>query len=670
MSFMRVLSLVVPLRREISPSAVGVLRDHGSDANSVLTRLACVVNNSLQFVHAVSVYQLRTLVLLTNEFDNDDNNAGAGVPPFHVSIVVIPSPRHTGAPSVSVVAELNIEMAMLAQRRHTYWCWQLASLLELSWGAATNPALHSIHNSTSDLMDTLRLRMDTPHSASLPWYHRADASCWIQGGEILLRPPCDTRGVVVRGGDRSLVLHYVRQMPVSGAVLIVAPSPVLRYWWQCATQNDDNVVCRVAHEMLHASVLNETFGLVVWDAVQSFPLHCTINRPRVRFNLVLAQPENGVANTRTEHSLCRLLGMSQMQIQSMLLPPASMVIHSPEHYDGVTQLHFRHVRVPNDLRTLMDNLMHVEAHAHALLDDLPNVVQHKDRQATMFGTALSPDNVDDVLPGAACPMCEIESRCGDYPLLQLPGCGHLVCTHHFPHWPHECSVCRCPNSLRLHELPVARRSGTLVQPCGTSGLMVMPVALRRQLHESARRHWGNGTLPPKLSLCVDLACKQCSGGARVVLVVAEHESAVMAVAAALRARGVCVQTKASLDDGNEAGQSSFLHVNRAPTVMCVTQRMVSSAARLAWLAPADIERGAAHIICASSSLAIMSLIKLMQGCGTACTVTYASYTDTPEERALRSRLEDFQQASPVAVEVVMHDTQEEDEEKETAANVV
>ena len=100
MSFMRVLSLVVPLRRDTSPSAVGVLRDHGSGANSVLTRLACVVNCSLQFVHAVSVYQLRTLVLLTNEFDNDDNNTGAGVPPFHVSIVVIPSPRQTGAPSV------------------------------------------------------------------------------------------------------------------------------------------------------------------------------------------------------------------------------------------------------------------------------------------------------------------------------------------------------------------------------------------------------------------------------------------------------------------------------------------------------------------------------------------------------------------------------------------
>lgn len=668
---MRVLSLVVPLRRETAPSAIAVLRDHSNEENGVLTKLACVVNNSLQFVHAVTIYQLRTLLLLTNEFDNGDDSPGAGLPPFHVSVVVIPATRPTGVPSVSIVAELSVELAMLAQRRHTYWCWQLASLLELSWGAATNPALHSIHNSHSDLMDALLLRSSTPHSASLPWYHRPDASCWIQGGEILLRPPCDSRGVVVRGGDRSLVLHYVRQMPVSvsGKVLIVVPSPVLRFWWQCATNNDDNVVCRVAHEMLHATVLNENFGLVVWDAVQSFPLHCTINRPRVKFNLVLAPSENGVANTRTEHSLCRLLGMSQMQIQSMLLPPASMVIHSPENYTGVTELHFVRVRVPPDVRALLECLQHPEAHTHALLDDLPNVVQYEDRQASMFGTTLSQNNATNVSPDAACPMCEIESRCGDYPLLHLPGCGHVVCTQHFPHWPHQCSVCRCSNTLALHELPVVRRSGNLVQPCGTSGLMVMPVALRRQLEDAAQRHWENGALPPKLALCVDLVCKKHEQGARIVLVVAEHESAVVAVAAALRARGVCVQTKLSLDHQHEAA-CPYLHANHAPTVMCVTQRMVSSAARLAWLAPADIERGAAHVICASSTLAIMSLIKLMQGCGTACTITYASYTDTPEESAVRSRLEDFQQSSPVAVEVVMHGEAGPDEARATSANVV
>ncbi|MAP25273.1 MAG: hypothetical protein CMM87_07090 [Rickettsiales bacterium] len=663
MSFMRVLSLIVPLRRETPPSAIAVLRDNGQTENGVLTRLACVVNNSLQFVHAVSVYQLRTLMLLTNEFEQSETQAQA--PLFHVSVVVIPSPRYDGAPSVSVVAELSIEVAMIAQRHHTYWCWQLTSLLELSWGAPTNPALHSVHhNNARDLMHTLQLRYCTPHSASLPWYCRQDKGCWIQGGEILLRPPCDARGVVVRGGDRSLVLHYARQLPVNGRILIVAPSPVLRYWWKCAVACDDNVECRVAHEMLNVSVLHENFGLIVWDAVQPFPMHCTINRPRVKFNLVLAPTENGVANTRNEHALCRLLGMSQMQIQSMLLPPASMVVHSPDSFAGVTELHFCHVRVPEDMRDMMDNLNNVDAHANALLDDLPTLVRCKDRQATMFGTPLSTNNAKGAVEKLNCPMCEIESRCDDYPLLMLPACGHAVCVHHFPQWSHQCAICRCPNSLQMHDLPVIRRTGKLMQTCGASDLMVVPIAFGHALEQSLQRHWQDGALPPKLELCVNLVCRKLTQGARVVLVIAEHDSAVVAVSATLQARGVNVQTKLNLHD---EARDQLMHANCAQTVICIAQRMVSSAARLAWMTPPDLGRGAVHAVCATSTLAIMSVIKMLQGCGTGCSVTYTAYKDTPEERCLRSRLNDFQQASPVAVEVVMHD---DDEFEETAANVV
>ena len=653
----RLLTACIPLRHDTPPSAIGMMRDAVSD--NLVGRLGCVVNNALQFVHAVAVYRLRAMVVTLQR-----GNAPS-VQPLAVSLMVNGAAGRAPLMSVTVIADLDVTMAMVAQRMHTYWCWQLHQLLEMGWGAPTEN--HHLPPSVSgtdadDLARCLAQRSQVPHCASLPW-HRVHCGfpCWIQGGQIMVRQPADARGVILRGGSRAdlvrVVLGMLRRMGATD-VLVVTPSPVLRQWWTAAVAaagadraGGIRFRCWLAHAMLDSAVLSESSSVVVWDAVQPFPMNCTIHRPAAGFSLVLAPPQGCAAATRTEHTLCRLLGgMPQCQIQAMLVPPASAVVHRADEGDGagagagaaVGQVHACEVDLPDDLRALVQQLARPDVHATAVTDNTAFVAAKKHRQGLMFGTALSPQDAAPTDAGLACPMCEIEDACGDWPLLRLDGCGHAVCLRHFTQWPHQCAVCRAPVRRPLHELDVIRRTGSKVAAAGSGSLLVVPADLQAQLDAAVAHHWQPPSLPPKLERCVNDAANryEAGGGNAAVLVVAAHDAAVVAIADALREkRGVPAHAWLGVADAvpGEPG---------GPFVLCLAQRMVCAAARLAWVMP-WADGVAPHAVCASSTVPVLSLVRMLGGCaGGDGTVTYVVYRDTPEARDLEHRIAEFRHACP------------------------
>ena len=637
----RVLSVAVPLRHDVPPSAVGLMRDPVAD---LVDRLSCVVNNAVQFEHAVAVYRLRALVVTINgQRRNVPVNGGLAVS------LVVASARH-GSTSVVVVGDMDVRMTMATQRAHQYWCWHLMGLLDVAWGAPTenHHAPVTAAPGYRALADALAARSHVPHCASLPW-HRVrcgEPGCWIQGGEVLMRPPDDVRGVVVRGGCRAEMCRALQRMAdVIGAVrvLVVAPSPVLRQWWTAALPGD-RFVCRVAHDMLGGDHVSETWSVVVWDAVQPFPLQCAEARPTVGFSVVLARPHTGVNATRTEHALCRLVGLGPAQVQGLLVPPASCVLHRGESCVQASAVHAHEVDLPDDLRALVEQLGRPDVHMGAVVDNTPFVAASVARQGVMFGTVLSRQ---DVPPGdaalLACPMCEIEDACGDWPLLKLVGCAHAVCLKHLRLWPNHCAVCRAPIEHGVAQMPVVRRTGAQVETTGAGGTVVTPHSVRHQLNSAVARYWAQGgAMAPKLGRCADDAENRYRAGGAVV-VVAAHDAAVVHVADALRSRGVPVRIWLGVADAVPGGDGDGDGDNRF--VLCLAQRMVCSAARLAWIVP-GADRAVPHAVCLSSTVPVLSLVRMLGGCRRGGTVTYVVYRDTPEARDMQQRVAEFRQACP------------------------
>lgn len=641
-TMLRVLSVAVPLRADVPPSAVAMMRDPGA---RLVGRLGCVVNNAAQFAHAVAVYRLRSLVVTLQRAGDGDAEEGSTVFPLAVSLLV--GGARPGAMTVAVIGDLDSCMALVAQRTHPYWCWQLGGLLELAWG----PPAENHHApvppcvGVDALAQALAQRSRVPHCGALPWRRVGD--CYIQGGEVSPARPDDSRGIILRGGCRvefrDALLGLARLVNAQ-RVLVVVPSPVLRQWWTAALPAE-TFECRLAHDMLYSHNLSQHWPVVVWDAVQPFPLDCTVVRPRVDFSVVLAKAQDGVGTTRAEHTLCRLLGISQAQVQGFLAPPASFVMHRAEPAGRVGAVHACEVGLPDDLRAIVQQLARPDVHGAAVVDNTPFVAASPRLQGRMFGTLLSSQ---DAQPGDArlsCPMCEIEDACGDWPLVRLVGCAHAVCLKHLQLWPHQCSVCRAPIDHTLQQMPVIRRTGLKTRVAPGGGTVVMPATVRRDLQDAVARYWGalEGALTPKLGRCVDDAENLYRAGGAVV-VVAAHDAAVVHVADTLgRQRGVPVKIWLGVSDvvpvprGGAVGGGRF--------VLCLAQRMVCCAARLAWMMPAAASC-VPHAVCASSTVPVLSLVRMLGGCRGGGTVTYVVYRDTPEARDLEHRVAEFRHLCP------------------------
>ena len=630
-NMIRVLSIVVPLKADAPPSAVALLRDPVAELTE---RLGCVVNNAARFEHAVAVYRLRAV-------------CAAAQPPHPVAVSLMVGGARHGAMSVAVVADLDVQMAMVVQRAHQYWCWQLQALLEVAWGPPTenhHGAVRVPAPGHDALARALAARSAVPHCGALPWYQVecGPTGCWIQAGEITTRPPTDVRGVIVRGGCRAELGRAVQQLvELVGAerALVVAPSPVLRQWWQAALGGDPRFVTRVAHDMLGGEHLSETWPVVVWDAVQPFPLGCAALRPTVAFSVVLGKPQGGMNATRFEHTLCRLLGFTAAQVQGMLVPPASCVVHRGDPGVQLQAVHACTVQLPTDLRRLVDDLCRPDVHMGAVVDNAPFVAANLGRQCAMFGTALSAVAAPTADKALRCPMCEIEDACGDWPLLKLVGCAHAVCLKHARLWPDRCALCRAEIQHGVADMPVICRTGRQVVVAPGDGTVVMPRTIRDRLQAVVNRYWGGPTLTPKLARCAtDAENRHRAGGA--VVVVAAHDAAVVRVADELGRRGVPTRTWLGVADAAPGRPDDGTRF-----VLCLAQRMVCCAARLAWVVPGAAD-AVPHAICASGTVPVHSLVQMLGGCQPGGTIAYVVHGDTAEARDVQQRLDEFRHACP------------------------
>ena len=642
---LRVLSVSAPLRHDVPPSAIALMRDPVADT---VDRLSAVVNNVVHFEHAVAVYRLRALVVTIN-----GPRRGVLVDGGLAVSLAVGGARH-GALSVVVVGDMDVRMAMVTQCRHQYWCWHLMGLLDVSWGPPTENHHAPVQVAAGDdyrvLAQALARRSQVPHCASLPW-HRVECGmpgpCYIQGGEVLTRRPDDARGVIVRGGCRVQACRAVRHLAeLMGAdrVLVVAPSPVLRQWWKAALP-EDTFVCRVAHDMLEAGRVSEAWPVVVFDAVQPFPINCAAMRPTIHFSVVLARTHTGVHATRAEHALCRLVGLGAAQVQGLLVPPASCVVHRGDASAvGVTAVHAHDVALPDDLRSLVEQLGRPDVHCGVVVDNTPCVAANPRRQSAMFGSLIADQDAAPDDAALTCPMCEIEDCCGAWPVLKLVGCAHAVCLRHLRLWPHQCSVCRAPIQHQAEHMPVICRTGSLVETSGAKGNVVLPLSVRHQLQSAVARYWAGATnLTPKLARCVDDAVNRYHQANGAVMFVAAHDAAVVHVADAIRQRGVPVKMWLGVSDAVPGGDDNRF-------VLCLAQRMVCCEARLAWVMP-WAEDAVPHAVCASSTVPVLSLVRMLGGCRQGGTVTYVAYRDTPEAQDLQNRVADFRHACP---EVQVH----------------